>query len=383
MTDVKKSIKPETEILKFQKLSKDREGIIKLGFTDAVKSTYKANQLASLLHPGDISVKVTKIVSETPNTKSFYFAPVEIESLPPFEAGQYITLTVKINDSIYKRAYSISSSPTNLKEYRITIQKEHLGMISNYMFNECLEQDIFTISGPFGNFKYNAIRDLSDILAIAGGSGITPIMSLVYSCIENHRPENLTLLYGAKTEQDIIFKKELDELVANNNCLKVEYVLSEEKRINYEYGFIDKEKILKENPLSKSIFVCGPTAMYESLNTILKELDIPNKYIRHEIYTTTPSDLGVLEHQLHIKTLDKIITIPCYENKTLLSSMEKYGINAPAHCTVGVCGFCRSKLINGKVKTESSSNRMADVKQNYLHPCVTYPMSDITIELPF
>lgn len=383
MINIKMSSKTDNDIQKFKNLTKERESIIKFGFTDPVKAEYKANQLVNQLHPKSISVKVTKIVTETPDTKSFYFAPVEMESLPPFESGQYITLAVKINDSIYKRAYSISSSPNNTKEYRITIKKEYLGIISNYMFNECIEQDIFNIKGPFGNFKYNAIRDRQNILAIAGGSGITPIMSLAYSCIEKHRPASLTILYGAKTERDLIFKKELDELVAKNNQLKVVYVLSEEKRIDYEYGFIDKEKILKEDPLSKSIFLCGPTDMYASLNNILKDLDIPNKYIRHEIYTNIPDDLGVLEHQLHVKTKEKTITIPCYENKTLLYIMEKFGINAPAHCTVGVCGFCRSKLISGKVKTENSSNRASDLRNNYIHPCVTYPMSDITIELPY
>ena len=122
--------------------------------------------------------------------------------------------------------------------------------------------------------------------------------------------------------------------------------------------------------------------MYFYLNEIFKKLDIPNKYIRHEIFKEIPENLTDKTFNLTIKMLDKIITIPCKGNETLINSMEKNRVKTLVHCTVGVCGFCRSKLVKGNVLTENTFLRAADKDYYYIHPCVTYPLSDVIIEIP-
>jgi len=383
MAPLKIGFKSELDMLKFKNLKKDRESIIKSGFVDNIKYQYKTNEMIEWYHPKKIRVRISQIEKETDDTKSFYFVPVSRNEMPPFQAGQYVTLSVKIGDNTYQRAYSISSSVSDLKAYRLTIKKVPKGIVSNYMFDYAKEGDTFSISGPSGNFVYSSIRDTKDIIAIAGGSGITPIMAMLYQCVNFQKPANITLLYGAKTEKDLILKREIDELVKKNDNLKVIYILSEETRNDYEHGFINKEHFMNLDIENKSIFVCGPRSMYDSLNTIFKDLDIPNKYIRHEAYTDIPDFLGNTEYRLTCKTQDKEIVIPCFENKTLLESMVEGGIQVPIHCTVGVCGFCRSKLLEGKVQTDKSGLREADDHANFIHPCVTYPLSDIILELPF
>lgn len=364
-------------------IQKKRSSSIKYGYVDTIQNKYITNSLVKELHPKMIHVKVSKIVQETPDTKSFYLKTVDGSPMPPFQAGQYISLQVPIDYHLYKRPYSITSSPSNLSEYRITVKKVPHGLVSNCLFDNMLENDSLILSGPYGNFTYSTIRDLEDVLAIAGGSGITSIMPFIYETITKHKINSLTLIYGCKTENDIIFKKELDTIVKNNPNIKVVYVLSEEYREGMGHGFISKEMIMEQDPMNKSIFICGPNKMYHHLNDILTSLDIPNKYIRHEIYTDYPDKLSNQEFKLHIKTKGQVITIPCHGNETLLTSMEKLGINVPAHCTVGVCGYCRSKLIDGEIKTNEANLRAADHVFHYFHPCVSYPLSDITIELPF
>ena len=171
-------------------------------------------------------------------------------------------------------------------------------------------------------------------------------------------------------------------MCSKNKKVKVIYVLSEQKRNDYAYGFIDEEKILQEGFANKSFFVSGPLKMYFSLNDIFKKLDIPNKFIRHEIFREIPEDLVEQNFQLTIKMNDKNLTIPCNGKETLLQSMEKGRVKTLVHCTVGECGFCRSKLLNGEVKTENSCVREADKEVHYIHPCVSYPLSDVTIEVP-
>ena len=162
----------------------------------------------------------------------------------------------------------------------------------------------------------------------------------------------------------------------------VTYILSKQKREGYEYGLIDEEKFLKLHLENKSIFVSGPLKMYFSLNEIFKKLDLPNRFIRHDLYRERPDNLGSLEHTLTIIMEDKVIKIPCFENETLITSMEKGRVKTMVHCTVGSCGFCLSKLISGEVKTEVSALKKKDLEHKYIHPCVTYPLSDVTIEIP-
>jgi len=382
MKDIIIEKKKEKAVYKFNDLFTSRKEIYKNGSTELPKTNYFVNELASILHPKSIHVTVTKIEEENETTKSFYLKSVD-GSLPPFEAGSYVTLHTSIDGRVYKRPYSISSSPEETEEYRITIQKCENGLVSNYMYNNCTEDSKFTIEGPFGTFHYSSIRDTKEVIFLAGGSGITPIFSIIKEVLSKKKVDTATLLYGVRTEKDIIFKEELDELTQKYENLHVTYLLSEEKKEGYSHGVINEMELRKINPFGKSIFVCGPNAMYESLNEILKKLDIPNKYIRHEIYTNRNNSLYRVEHTLTVKSKDKTFTIPCHENETLLTSMERGQIDIPAHCTVGVCGFCRSKLIRGEVKAEISGLRKKDMELKYIHPCVTYPLSDVTIELPF
>lgn len=382
MKQFKIGLNSKLDMLKFKNLGLKREKEISKSSKELSNNDFKLNDLVNIMHPSGIKVEVTKIVKETENVKSFYLKPVNLLTLPPFQSGSYVTLAVSISKRTYKRCYSLSSSPTSLNEYRITIKKDGNGVVSNYMLNECSIGDKFNILGPFGNFTYQSLRDQKDVIFIAGGSGITPFMSFLQDEKFLNKINSLTLFYGAKSEFDLIFKKEIDEIKNKNFKIKVNYVLSEQKRDGFLYGLIDEGKLLKENIDGKSIFVSGPVKMYFYLNDIFKKLDIPNKYIRHEIFQERPEELGDKTYNLTVKLFDKIITIPCKENETLITSMEKGRVKTLVHCTVGVCGFCRSKLIEGSVKTENTFVRVADKEKCYIHPCVTYPLSDVTIEIP-
>lgn len=381
MKDIIIEKNPKKAKAKFDDLFLAREQIIKSASKDA-KLYDSIKDLTNTLHPKNIEVEVTKIVEETKNVKSFYLKRKEGETLPNFEAGSYITLEIKINDRIYKRPYSISSNPKNTQEYRITIKKVPDGLVSTHVYDNCKVGDVFTISGPLGNFHYNKIRDEKDVIFLCGGTGITPILPMIYELLENQKVNSILLYYGNQKKEDILWETNLEELQTKYSNFKVKFLLTEEEIENYIYGNITEEILKKENLNGKSFFVCGPLEMYKSLNEIFKKLDIPNKYIRHEIYKEELENLLRIEHKLTIKKENQTYTISCYENETLLTSMENNHINPKAHCTVGECGFCRSKLLSGEIKTEISSLRKKDIEMKYIHPCVTYPLSDVSIELP-
>lgn len=197
-------------IEKIEKVKKERKDIIKSSSKKTIEETHidkEVSKFSDIYH-----VIVTDIVEEAPDVKTFTLTADKNSSTPhlaPFKAGQYITIHVTINSSSVTRAYSISSSPSlaNKDIYKITIKRVESGLVSNYMLDEIKVGDHLDVSNPAGDFGFNPIRDEENVIAIAGGSGITPFMSLAHAIIEGIYDCNLTIFYSVKTYDDIIFKK--------------------------------------------------------------------------------------------------------------------------------------------------------------------------------
>lgn len=369
-------------------MSKEREKVIHNSSTTPINVKFAANEVADALHPTVQHVKVVDIIEEGQDTKTFVLVPnvdVGTKKLAYFRPGQYISIRVEIEDGIYNRPYTISCSPKHASDniYTITIKRRPKGIVSNYFLDEVKMDDKFAISAPTGNFYYEPIRDAKNVIAIAGGSGITPFISMAEAIVDGILDFKMTILYGARSENDFLFKKRLDELAKKSNLLQVKYILSEEVNPNYETGFITKEMIEKYIVNENSFFVCGPTPLYEAMNEILKEFSIPNKYIRHDALFGRVDLRGNDLYNLTVLTKGEEIHIPCRARETILYAMEKGGIETTSRCHVGECGFCRSKLISGKVKIFDDDICAADSEFAYIHPCAAFPESDVVIELPF
>lgn len=369
-------------------MKKERNKIISKSSAKAINLEDPITRLAKQLHPKVQYVKVLKVIEETEDVKTFVLGPnleKGTEKLANFQPGQYVSAKVKIDDGIYSRPYSISCSPKRTlinNEYTITIKKTPNGIVSNYFYDEVEEGFTFSISAPAGTFYYQPLRDMSHVLLLAGGSGITPFMSMIEALQDGLLHCNLTLIYGAKSKEDLIFYNRLEELAKTCKKFKVIYILSQEIETDFETGFIEKELIDKYMEEENTFFVCGPIEMYKSLNEELKQYNLPLKYIHHDLFMSEIDLKEDKDFELTILTHDKKLRISCNGHETLLQAMEKNGVLAPNKCHVGECGFCRSKLVSGKVKTFDSDIRSADKNFNYVHPCCTYPESDVVLKLP-
>ena len=189
--------------------------------------------------------------------------------------------------------------------------------------------------------------------------------------------------YCTKNKNDLIFREKLEDITCKLGNVNVVYVLSEEDDNEFASGFIDKRIIDQYLKEENTFFVSGSVEFYSYMNDVLKTFNLPKKYIRHDAFMSEidlKSDIE--EYSLTVLTQDQEHSVPCSSKETLLQTMEKYGIIVPNKCHVGECGFCRSKLISGKVKTFDESIRAADKDYNYIHPCATYPESDVIIKLP-
>lgn len=379
----KKQIFGFMDMLRFKKLVPNRREALANGSDQPLPTEYRTNNLATALHPGYMEVELTHIVQLTPNMKNFTFKRVDSSAFPFFRAGQYVSLQAKIGDSLVSRPYSISSSPDEALEGRLSLGIEDAGFFSGYMNNEAKIGDRFVMTEPSGEFHYENIRDKKNIVCIAGGSGITPFLSMAKSVAEGNEDYNMTLFYGAKDFENLAYRDELE--VLKKSGVQIIYVL-ETAHEGCEQGFVTAKMLEKYVDINAStFFMCGPVAMYASILDELKPYNLPLKSVRKDAATCGDLDIDTPKtFRLTVHMRDKVYEIDAKENETLLTSMERAGLNAPNKCRAGGCGFCHSKWLGGEyiIAKGRDGRREADRKFGFIHPCVTYPQSDIEIDVP-
>ena len=370
------------DIKKFLEMANDRRKIIDETPATPLPKTYAVNELSKALHPGVIPAEIIAIEAVGNNCKKITLKSTsENKRFPYFKAGQFVTLSSQVGTSFVTRPYSISSSPKEAMKGILEVTVQKAGFFSTYLLEEAKVGDKVVVGEPSGDFYYDTLRDNKNVVAIAGGSGITPFISMIKSLEENSDDFNLTVVYGARTRKDLL----IDYKDVKSSKVKLVIVLSEENVEGYEHGFITGELLTKYLPETYSVFMCGPNAMYKFVRAEFEKLGVDKYSIRQEhnsIGNRTVENPRTFTLKVHMR--DKIYEIPALENETLLAALERAGIKAPSRCKSGSCGFCHSRLISGSyhVEKEHESRRLADFKFGYIHPCCTYPESDMEIDVP-
>lgn len=219
---------------------------------------------------------VERIVQETRDVFSVYIAGEYIEQFL-FEAGQYIHVSFMAPGMWQPHPFSLSAAP-NGKTLRISVKA--LGDFTGRV-KDLKSGTPVLLEGPFGKFtESSAVSD--KYLFIAGGIGITPIMALMESLAGKGKIKDAVLLYGNKTSGDIAFRDALEKTNA-----RIYHILSDEKVVGYETGYLDKEKIMRLSPdvSSRDIYLCGPPVMMQSALKTLRELGVPSKQIHYEKFS--------------------------------------------------------------------------------------------------
>ena len=360
--------------------------------------SYKPNQLANALHPKVQYLKVAKIVDRGSDAKSYYLeadAEKGTTSLAWFSAGQYLSIDLTIGNMKLTRPYSLASSPREALagQYMLTIKRVKGGLASQFILDNWHEGTAVTASEPLGVFTYEPLRDAKTIIGVAGGSGITPFRSLAKAIADGDEDAEMILLYGSRTLNDAIFQEEFKELEKTCPKFKLVNVLSHETQEGCENGFISAELIKKYAPESDySIFLCGPQAMYNFVDKEIETLGLRKKFIRHELFgeyfnpskeADYPASVAPA-YRITVTIAGKEQLITASSDESILRSLEKNGIAAPAHCRSGECGWCHSRLVSGEVYVPKSvdGRREADLQYGYIHPCCSFPLSDLVIEVP-
>lgn len=344
-------------------------------------------------------VRVHKKVMETPGTASIFLdIPEHQEEMFAFKPGQYLTVEATINEKKIRRAYSLCTSPA--EGVGFTVKKVKGGLMSTYLLEEVNEGDTLSVLKPYGKFVPEIHPDRRVTYYLFGaGSGITPLMSIIKTVLESEPLSTLYLLYGNRSEEQIIFREQLEQLsVKHEGQLLVEHVLSQPQngrsslKWHGNIGRIDGEmvrKFLIQNPKQtreEKFFVCGPGTMMEVIRKELLAAGVDADDIKEErfqndlIRPTTHQENSSHRAIIHLDGNKIEIDV---KGKTILDTLIDAGYDPPYSCTSGVCTTCMAKLHKGTVEMEVNYGLDEDeVKEGFILTCQSHPTSD-EIELTY
>ncbi len=353
------------------------------------------------------TLTVKHVITETADTKSIVLnIPEEAKQAFTYKAGQYLTVEVVVNGETLRRAYSLSSA-TYEEGLKFSIKRVQGGKVSNYLNDQVNAGDTLSILAPEGKFVVLPEADKSKVhYFFAAGSGITPVMSMIKTLLEYEERSTIHLLYGSKTEDNIIFKTEFDALVAKHEGqLFVTHTLSQVKQSKGVFGFLKKNKdsawsgltgridadkinyYLREHPTHDKeahYYVCGPGNLIQTVEQSLVAQGVPTKAIHKEYFTTDGAGKSkdVAGEGIVTVTLDgDTFTVNVSKEKTILESILDMDKSPPYSCTSGACASCMAKTTSGKVEMETCfSLDDEEIANGYILTCQSHPMSaDVAI----
>jgi ferredoxin-NADP reductase len=340
------------------------------------------------LHPATMNLRVEKVIDETSTTKTFRFVRTDGE-LPPFRPGQYVNLYVKIGNIATSRPFSISSH-SGSKTFDLTVRKKPGGFVSEYLLKELKTGRELVTSGPAGSFYHEPLIDGSDLVFVAGGSGITPFISILRTWKGTPDAPKVHLLYGSRKASDVIFSKELDALARSEAWFSYSPVISEPTK-SYEglSGFLTPELIGKTigSVDGKMVYVCGPNAMYDLVSAGLEKLGVPGRRVRRELYGP-PDDVtkepgwpkGLKGNAKVTVEIEGGAAFEVSVSEPLINSMERNHAEVRCLCRSGECSYCRVRVVEGTVFMPADTGlRESDRTFGYIHSCVAYPIEDVKI----
>ncbi|MEW6264537.1 MAG: FAD-binding oxidoreductase [Thermodesulfobacteriota bacterium] len=348
-------------------------------------------QVIGRLHPKKLRLRVADVIEETVSAKTLRLVSKE-GYLPPFLAGQYLSLILNIGQVRTNRPYSISSPPNQTGYYDITVRRVEGGLVSNYLLDQVKRGQELESSGPAGHFYFNPLFHDRTMVCLAGGSGITPFMSMIREVLERGLDRTIFLFYGNRTLEEAIFHDLLLGLADRFDNFHYRPVI-EHPPAGYRgaTGFISAQVIQAAlgHVFDKTFYLCGPQAMYDFCLPELARLEVPGRKIRREVYGA-PLNIHLHPGWPEEVKPEAAFTVrvkngPEFKaraGESLLAALEKNGLTAPSLCRSGECSLCRIKVLSGQVfQPAGALVRKSDRKYGYVHACVSYPLADLALAL--
>jgi len=350
---------------------------------------------------GDVSpLECIDIKDETHNVKSFTFKSKK-DAFFQFYPGQHTTLFLKIDGNDVMRTYTIASSPTRPNTITITNKRMVDGVVTNWMHDSLKVGDCVDALDIGGSFSVALDKPKSKILFLSGGSGITPMLSMTRYFCDLCVDVDIAFIHNAQSEQDLISKDEIDFYESSQIDFKSHYVCDNDSESwTGPTGFLNNEMLLNLVPdfAEREIYCCGPEPYMQNVKKILGSTNYDMNFYHQESFDIESStaqknmeiNVDLPEHKVteseineYNVTLSKSgDVVPCGSNTNILVSIQKQGITVPFACSQGLCGTCRTKMLDGTVEMDAQGGLLKSHEQEgYILTCCSYPTSDIVLDL--
>lgn len=348
-------------------------------------------------------LKVKEIIRETKDAITIVFQ----QSQPKitYKSGQFLTLIIPIQGKEVRRAYSLCSSPFVDEDLAVTVKRVDNGLMSNWLPDNLKAGDALKIMEPMGQFttEFDKTRK-RHLIMFAGGSGITPMMSIIKSLLTQEPESIVSLIYCNRDIDSIIFKDELAKWETNyQGRLHVIHVL-DNAPMNWQglSGLLNPEMLKKLSEripdwgIDKTTYLmCGPEGMMKNVDTLLAQHNIPKENIFKESFVqgtidkekkqevATPSTDEKKAREVTIRYDGNEYKVMVEPNRTILETALDQGIDLPFSCQSGLCTACRGKALSGKVKLDEEEGlSQSERDEGYVLTCVGHPLTDdVVIEI--
>lgn len=350
------------------------------------------------------NLKIVDIVKDTADAALITFEiPTKLKKEFKFVSGQYLTLHVEIDGELHTRCYSISSSTFD-NNISVGVKKVIGGKVSPVLVDKVKVNDSIQISPPSGNFKLRVDENEDkEYIFFAGGSGITPIKSMISEVLHKSKKSKAILVYGNRNEESILFKSYFEAIESDRfeliHCLQnpsegwegekgllnatkcsqiLKGITEETSGFHTEYRSLDKT----------DFYICGPGIMMEEVQKSLRSQGVDDSKINLEFFTidlkSETKDISSQKERTITVIKDGVSNrVKVEPRETILQAAEKAKVNIPASCRMGLCSTCVCKLNQGEVDMIVDHGLTKEQKEEgYILTCQTIPLDDdVVIEL--
>lgn len=340
-------------------------------------------------------LKVALIIRETPTIETYRLVEPTGGHLPfDFLPGQFLQVEVEVEPGkTARRSYTIASSPSQRAYVELTVKREEHGVVSRHLHDHVETGDLLKLTGPFGKFTFNG-SDADSVVLIAGGVGITPMMSVLRYLTDIAWPGDIFFVYGARSPDEFVFRDEIERLSRLHDRVHVFATMQDAAGAEWPgpTGMITKEALTTAVPnlAQRRVHLCGPPPMMAAVRALLVELGVPEAQIHSEAFgpaslpaedapgaVTTENAVARPPSQARAEVAATTITFAVSgvaaalpADQTVLEAAEETGIDIPYACRVGDCGICVTRLLEGEVTMEVETGLdPADAADGYVLAC--------------
>ncbi|MGW4336385.1 FAD-binding oxidoreductase [Rhodococcus koreensis] len=330
------------------------------------------------------------------------------EALAPrrfdYEPGQFVTIGVEIDGTLTERCYTISSSPTRPFTIAITVKRVPGGVVSNWLHDNLQPGHTINARGPLGQFTC-ADYPADKYLFLSGGSGITPVMSMLRTLHDLSDDTDVVFVHSARTPIDIVFRRELAEIASTSPAVQVAHVCETDAPTEAwegHRGRLTIETLTQICPdfLDREVFVCGPGPYMSAVKSLLADAGFDMDRYHQESFVldelladsaaVDDSDAdailassadGETDTGFDVEFTKSNTTIHCPAGTPVLDAATKAGLNMPSSCGQGLCGTCKVTLVSGEVDMQHNGGiRPKEIAQNKILLCCSKPRTPLVVD---